>query len=180
MLQSSLVAWPRPCGCLTNAWTSHSKTAYETSTWRGWLAGRLSTLHRKEEATDKKPCPSIGAWSLARNRSRNGHEVFQDLWHFKCFGWDRRLTSSRPKPAKARVTQMASKLYCQLKAPYKATAFRSHQFYKSSLSNSFNLCLLFIGTWLQANSGICVTFGFFGTFGFDLWEKKKFDQTLSY
>ena len=179
MLQSSLVAWPRPCGCLTNAWTSHSKTAYETSTWRGWLAGRLSTLHRKEEATDKKPCTSIGAWSLARNRSRNGHEVFQDLWHFKCFGWDRRLTSSRPKPAKARVTQMASKLYCQLKAPYKAAPLGA----TNSIKVHWATVLICVSCLLELGYKPILEFAWHLFFLGHLVltsEKKKFDQTLSY
>lgn len=90
MLQSSLAAWPLCCSPWKNAWTSHSKTASERSTWRGWLAGCLCTLH-----ADKKPCPLMGEWSLVRNPGRNGNIVFQDLWHLKCFGRDRRWHALR-------------------------------------------------------------------------------------
>ena len=69
--------------------------------------------------------------------------------------------SSRPREkvrVKARVTQKAIKLYCQLKD--KNGSFRSHQIYKSSVNNSSNLSLvvLLLGTWLQANFRICDTF----------------------
>ena len=78
-----------------------------------------------------------------------------------------RTMSSRPR-AKARVTEMASKLYCQLKALHKNGSFRSHQFYKSLMTNSFNLflvyCVLLLGTWLQADFEICVTFPLVLTF----------------
>ena len=141
---------------------------------------------RKEEAADEKPCPLMGEWSLARNPSRNGHEVFQDLWHFKCFGWDRRRRARRwrgigdwrwrgqwVRDRQRRQEWRRWRVNCIVswKLPcIQNGSFRSDQFYKSSLTNSFNLCLLFIGTWLQADSGIWVTFPLVLTS-----EKKKID-----
>ena len=176
MWQSSLVAWPLSCSHSTNAWTSCSKTASEGSTWRGWLADHLSTLHPVRRRRRQEPCPSMGEWSLARDPSRNGHEVFQDLWHFKCFGWDRRRQALQwggqeidddednefRLRAKARVTQMASKLYCQLKALYKTVPLGATDSIKvkwpTVLFVSLVCCVLLLGTWLRANFEICVTF----------------------
>ena len=60
---------------------------------------------------------------------------------------------------KARVTQMASKLYCQLKALHKTAPLGATNSIKV-VTNSFNLCLvcclLLLGTWLQADFGICM------------------------
>ena len=39
---------------------------------------------------------------------------------------------------------MASKLYLSVESSIQNGSFRSHQFYKGSVTNSFNLCLLFI------------------------------------
>ena len=53
-----------------------------------------------------------------------------------------KTTSLRPR-AKARVMQMASKLFCQLKALNKMAPLGATNSI-SSVTNSFNLCLLFI------------------------------------
>ena len=74
---------------------------------------------------------------------------------------------------------MVSKLYCQLKALYNTAplgATNSIKFSDQQFQFVFLVyCVLLLGTWLQADFGICVTFLLVLTS-----EKKKLDQNLGY
>ena len=194
MWQSSLVAWPLSCSHSTNAWTSRSKTASEGSTWRGWLADRLSTLHPVRRRRRQETL-SFDGWMKPGERSQqkwswslSGPVAFQMLWTglkttSSTTKRDRRSTMTKTSSrlrAKARVTQMASKLYCQLKALYKTAPLGA----TNSIKVQWPTVLICVSCLLCFITGNLATSRFRNlrdiSFGFDIWEKNKIDQTLGY